>query len=107
MCLEPCDKIDASRKLTFNGINKDGKATELTLPGKQKWPTSVKHDSETGRYVVDTYERVKVCMVPQFTHVVDVNDQEEVEAALDTAALMPLPCPAEGEENPFSFWFVN
>jgi hypothetical protein len=46
-------------------------------------------------------------MVPQFTHVVDVNDQEEVEAALDTAALMPLPCPAEGEENPFSFWFVN
>ena len=97
--LEQCI-INESRKLTFDGINKDGKAIELTLPGKQKWPISANKDGK-----IDKYEHVKVCMMPQIMDEKRIDDKHlDLEEKLYGAALMGLPC---NKVDPVNFWYVD
>ena len=97
--LEQCI-INESRKLTFDGINKDGKAIELTLPGKQKWPISANKDGK-----IDKYEHVKVCMMPQILDEKRIDDKHlDLEEKLYGAALMGLPC---NKVDPLNFYLVD
>ena len=84
----------------FDGINKDGKAIELTLPGKQKWPISANKDGK-----IDKYEHVKVCMMPQIMDEKRIDDKHlDLEEKLYGAALMGLPC---NKVDPLNFYLVD
>ena len=102
--LEPCD-VDASRKITFDGLNKEGQGIELYLPGKQKWPTKINKDGK----IVES-ERKKICMIPQVTDLKRGEDRHlSPEQKVYGAALQGIPCPTEDPsvENPYNYYLVN
>jgi len=74
--------------------------TQLTLPGKQKWPISANKDGK-----IDKYEHVEVCMMPQILDEKRIDDKHlDLEEKLYGAALMGLPC---NKVDPLNFYLVD